>query len=97
VDGPECCSQEAESLSSVRIAPTRIGEHMANLTCPNGHNAVIRNDPKTTGFMAQCDTCGWTARKVVARETAVFEDDHGHELASAQAKEQSRRLEPARR
>lgn len=34
---------------------------MAKLECPNGHAAVIRNDPESTGYLAMCDRCGWEA------------------------------------
>ena len=53
---------------------------MSALTCPNDHPAVIRNDPKGMGHIAQCDTCGWAAPFVVARERAVYEPDPDHEL-----------------
>jgi hypothetical protein len=45
------------------------------LKCPHGHLAVVRNDPDTSGYLAQCDTCGWSAPKLVAREGARFETD----------------------
>jgi len=72
---------------------------MATLECPNGHMAVVRNDPKSTGYRAMCDTCGWSAQKVVARGDRNFSDNElaeesekNHGLLRAQEEEQSRRL-----
>lgn len=42
------------------------------LDCPNGHAACIRHDPKGTGMMAHCDTCGWSAPFAVVREAESF-------------------------
>lgn len=50
------------------------------LTCPNGHAAVIREDPKSDGRLGQCDTCGWSAPFIVARETADYQPDAEREL-----------------
>lgn len=51
--------------------------------CPNDHDAVIRHDPDTTGFIAMCDRCGWSAPYVVAREESDWRREENHELAKA--------------
>lgn len=53
---------------------------MSTLTCPNDHPAVVRNDPKSTGMIAQCDICGWSAPFAVARERARYEADDEREI-----------------
>lgn len=53
---------------------------MASLKCPNGHNAVIRHDPESTGMVAQCDMCGWSAPFAVVRERARYEADEEREI-----------------
>lgn len=45
---------------------------MTQKLCPQGHRHVIRNDPDSEGFLAQCDTCGWSAPFVVIRDEAEF-------------------------
>lgn len=50
------------------------------LDCPNGHPAVVRNDPKSTGHVAMCDVCGWSAPFAVARDAGRWEPDHEREI-----------------
>lgn len=45
------------------------------LTCPQGHGAVVRNDPKSTGLIGMCDVCGWSAPYAVAREQGEYQPD----------------------
>lgn len=68
------------------------------LTCPNGHSAVVRHDPNSTGMLAMCDVCGWTAPKVKAeldraqREEAKrreLAEEKRHELAAGEEEEES--------
>lgn len=64
------------------------------LTCPNDHGAVIRNDPKSHGMIAQCDVCGWSAPFAVAREAGRYEPDHDREIGHNDDA-QRRQLPPA--
>lgn len=61
------------------------------LVCPHGHAAVIRNDPESMGLIGQCDTCGWTASYMVAREEAIYRETENHQLREAQKDEAGRR------
>lgn len=65
---------------------------MARLDCPNGHAAVIRQDPNTRGYMAQCDVCGWTAPFVVARDEQDWRAEENAQLRGSQEQESQRRL-----
>lgn len=56
------------------------------LDCPNGHAAVVRNDPRSNGYLAMCDTCGWSANKVVGQE-----ESGNHGFMDAQLEEGKRR------
>jgi hypothetical protein len=69
------------------------------LDCPNGHAAVVRHDPKSTGMLAMCDVCGWSAPKVKADfERAQREEREQRQLKRGQQieeEEELRELEPA--
>jgi hypothetical protein len=69
------------------------------LTCPNKHIAVVRHDPNSTGFLAMCDTCGWTAPKIkVEWERAQKEEQERRQLkAGEREREEQPQLEARRR
>lgn len=69
------------------------------LTCPQGHPAVVRNDPESTGQLAMCDICGWTANKVAveldraqrdeAKRRELQQQGHQRQLGRGQEEEET--------